>query len=119
MKNVVISVICGIVAFTASVSANDRSAFGLSPAACEDAVVHYLSQRVVDPRGINVALSGEPYAVTIKLRGGREVSGWAVRVRAKHRGHDGRYGAFKRYTVLFKNGRAIALKRDVDNVKRA
>ena len=92
--------------------------FDLSPSACEEAVSDYIKSRLDNPRGATVRMSGEPYKVMVKQRT-REVAAWAVDVRVKARLRSGSWSSPQHYTVIFKNGEAVALRGDLDNVSRA
>ncbi len=92
--------------------------FDLSPAACQDAVADYIASRLDNPRGAKVHMTSDPYKVMVRQRG-RDVAAWAVDVRVKARLPSGSWSGQQRYTVIFKNGSAVALRGDLDGVTRA
>ncbi|MCI5048589.1 MAG: hypothetical protein MRY59_13895 [Aquisalinus sp.] len=72
----------------------------------------YISTRLADDRGARYRVASQPYQVKAELRRGQPVDCWALDVRVRSDlGSAGR-GA-DTYTVLFHNGRAVALKRDL------
>ncbi|WP_306253148.1 hypothetical protein [Parvularcula sp. IMCC14364] len=72
----------------------------------------YISTRLADDRGARYRVSSKPYQVKAELRRGQSYDCWALDVRVRSDlGAAGR-GA-DRYTVIFHNGRAVALKRDL------
>lgn len=106
--------------FSAAVSlpvatANEGS-FGLSPEACIESVSYFMSDRLHDSRSARVSLDGTPYRVMVDLRGGRQVSAWAQDVHIKSRLPSGSWSNYQPYTVIFKNGRAIALESEVRGI---
>ena len=92
--------------------------FGLSPAACEDAVARYMDNRLSDPRSARIRVTGDPYKVMVSTRGRSDISAWAVDVLVKSRLPTGSWSGYQPYTVIFKNGRVIALERDLRDVVR-
>lgn len=106
-----------MMAFTAptGVIAGDDQ-FGLSPAACEEAVVHYLDDRLYDSRSARVHLSSDPYKVQVAMRGATEVSAWAVDILVKSRLPTGSWSSYQNYTVIFQDGAPVALESDVQSV---
>ena len=90
--------------------------FGLSPAACEEAVVHYLDDRLYDPRSARVQLSSDPYKVQVAMRGAKEASAWAVDILVKSRLPTGSWSGYQSYTVIFQNGAPVALESDFQSV---
>lgn len=101
----------------ASATASEDS-FGLSPEACEESVTHLMNDRLFDPRSARVRLDGEPYAVTVEMRGKSNVAAWAVDVRVKSRLPSGSWSGYMPYTVIFQDGVAVALESDVQRVTR-
>jgi len=90
--------------------------FGLTPAACEESVAYFLEDRLFDSRAARIELNGDPYKVTVDLRGGNEVDAWAQDVRVKSRLPSGSWSNYQPYTVIFQNGQAVALESDVADV---
>lgn len=101
------------------VHAGDPGEFGLTTAACEDAVVAYMQDRLYDPRAARVHLTSDPYQVVVSLRDGREVDAWAVDVRVRSRLPTGSWSGYQPYTVIFQNGVPVALEGDLPDVARA
>ena len=95
-----------------SAMAGDEN-FGLSPEACIESVSYFMSGRLYDSRSARINLNGNPYRVTVDMRGGGRTTAWAQNVRIKSRLPSGSWSNYQPYTVIFKDGRAIALESEV------
>lgn len=87
--------------------------FGLSPEACAESVSYFMVDRLYDSRSARVSLTGEPYRVMVDLRDGQQVTAWAQNVHIKSRLPSGSWSNQQPFTVIFKNGQAIALESEV------
>ena len=90
--------------------------FGLSPAACEESVAYFMEDRLYDSRSARIELDGDPYKVSVDLRGGQKVDAWAQDVLVKSRLPSGSWSNYQPYTVIFQNGQAVALESDVSDM---
>ncbi|MEO1150164.1 MAG: hypothetical protein AAFW83_04155 [Pseudomonadota bacterium] len=93
--------------------------FGPMPVNYEEGAETYIESRLSNARGARVEVLSSPYQVYSTLAGYEGLPCWAVDVRVKARQRSGGYGSYQRYTVLFHNGEAIALKSDARRVVRA
>ncbi|NHK26569.1 hypothetical protein FF098_001450 [Parvularcula flava] len=86
--------------------------FSAQPASYDSKAVNYIESRLSDSVGATVRQASQPYQVVAKLKGNKEYNCWAVDydVRADL-GRSSR-GAGT-YTVLFYNGKAVALTSDL------
>jgi hypothetical protein len=92
--------------------------FGPAPANYETAAQDYVSERLADPRSAQFQILGEPYQVFADLKGHERLACWAVDIRVRSRLPDGRIGGFVPQTVLFYEGRPVALRDDARRVAR-
>lgn len=86
--------------------------FSVQPASYETKAVNYIESRLSDSVGATVRQVSQPYQVMAKLKGNKDYECWAVdyNVRADL-GRSSR-GAGT-YTVLFYNGKPVALSSDL------
>ncbi len=83
-----------------------------STAKYEKAAEKYIGSRLSDPKGAQYRLMSKPYKVKAQLKRGKDYTCMAVDMRVKAKiGSPGR--GLDTYTVLFYNGRAVALERDL------
>lgn len=101
----------------AAVSAQ-TSGFGPMPVDYEQSASSYIEARLTNARGARIDVVSEPYQVYSSLSGYEGLACWAVDLRVKARLPSGSYGSYQRYTVLFLDGDAIALKGDARKVTR-
>lgn len=93
--------------------------FGAMPANYESAAQAYVSSRLADPHGARMKVVKGPYKAIAKFAGRGEQEVWAVDVRVRSRLPSGQVAGSAPYTIIFVNGRAVALKsdlRDLDKV---
>ena len=100
-------------AFSAAPATAQYDSFGLSPEACIDSVAYFLEDRLYDSRAARIELDSAPYRVMVEFRGGYETQAWAVDVLVKSRLPTGSWSNYQPYTVIFRDGEAIALESDV------
>lgn len=77
----------------------------------------YIESRLDDARGAKVQVISEPYRVIADIKGYEGLPGWGVDVRVKSRLPSGGYGVVP-YTVIFVDGRAVALDDDASDLTR-
>ena len=117
MKRYVMAIAASTALMGAAMSATAADdGFGLSPAACEEAVSYFLDDRLYDSRSARVQLSGDPYRVVVNMRSGDVATVWAVDVHVKSRLPSGSWSNYQPYTVIFHNGMAVGLESDFRNV---
>ena len=78
----------------------------------------YVQSRLADARGAKVQVVSEPYRVIADLEGYEGLPGWGVDIRLKSRMPSGATGGYVRYTVIFVEGRAVALDEDLSDLTR-
>ncbi|MEO0319503.1 MAG: hypothetical protein AAF199_01245 [Pseudomonadota bacterium] len=105
-----------LAAFNPAALARD---FGPMPVNYEESAESYIESRLSNARGARVQVLSAPYQVYSTLAGYDGLPCWAVDVRVRARLASGGYGSYQRYTVLFHDGEAIALKSDARKVTRA
>jgi len=119
MKKTLASIVIGVMVLgIAPLSSAFEGDFGLSPSACKAVVADYMDTRLIDPRSARVQLNGDPYQVLVNMRTGGVIEAWAVDVRVKSRLPSGSWSNYQPYTVIFQEGRAVALEDDVARLTR-
>jgi len=93
--------------------------YGGAPSNFQSEAIEYFETRLVDPRGAQIRFQGRPYRVTADLRGVNDAPCWAVDITAKVRRRESGWTGYQRYTVIFYQGRAVALASDVRDVTKA
>lgn len=78
----------------------------------------YVEGRLTDARGARVQIVSEPYRIATDVNGYSGVEGWGVDIKVKSRLPTGQYGGYVAYTVIFIDGRPVALGEDTDELAR-
>lgn len=78
----------------------------------------YIETRMDDARGARVKVVSEPYRVAADVGGYSGLEGWGVDVKARSRLPDGQYGGYVDYTVIFVDGRPVAICEDASELTR-
>lgn len=99
-------------------TAATASSFGPIPVNYESEAAAYVAERMGDPRGAKYEAVSEPYQVFADVSGYEGLPCWAVDLRVKSRLPSGGVG-MEILTVVFLEGRAIALKDDAQRLVRA
>jgi hypothetical protein len=98
------------------------SSFAGAIAPCPDdypvRAVDYIEARLDDARGAKVQVVSEPYRIIADIEGYEGLPGWGVDVRVKSRLPSGAFGGYVPYTVIFVDGRAVALDDDASGLTR-
>lgn len=117
MKKIFTAAVAGAFIIGSSPFAFAGDIFELSPVAYQQAAEDYMSERLTDPRSARYNLAGDPYKVQVDMRSG-EAEAWAVDILVKSRLPNGSWSNYQRYTVIFQDGTAVALKSDLAKVVR-
>ncbi|MEM9170510.1 MAG: hypothetical protein AAGC56_12760 [Pseudomonadota bacterium] len=112
MRKSLLIVLAAAAVSAASVPAVASGGHGSAPANYENDSARYLLSRMRSSRGARVEVLSQPYRVKVDVRGRRDVAAWAVDARVRAPGN-GASTRVQRFTVVFVNGRPIALRRDV------
>ncbi len=99
------------------VGANDAG-FDLSPSACKEVVSDFMDTRLTDSRSARVQLDSDPYKVMVDMRSADDIPAWAVDILVKSRLPSGSWSNYQPYTVIFQDGKAVALESEVVGVTR-
>ncbi|MEM8936128.1 MAG: hypothetical protein AAGC77_06950 [Pseudomonadota bacterium] len=86
---------------------------GPQPIGYEEEVKAYFAERLENPQGARYEFTGAPYPVQVDLGGYDNLECWAIDVRVRARIGAGTAGGFIPYTVVFYEGRPVALRIDV------
>ena len=106
-------------AMVCSVAGARAQDFGAAPANYQTDVKSYFVSRVAEPQGMRMKFSGRPYRVYADLRSIDDAPCWAVDFYASVKiENSGRSTRYQRYTVIFYQGRPVALKTDLPEVSR-
>jgi len=75
------------------------------------AALAYLQENFSQAEGAQLRGAGAPYRAQARING-LPWAGWAADVTVRAKMPNGRYSAFRPYTVLYQDGRAVALSQD-------
>ena len=116
----VITYLAAAIALSASVCTTSAIAsdFGPAPANFESAAEAYVTKRLSDPFAAQMRAVSDPYQVLVDLVGHDDLPCWAVDMRVKARLPAGDMSRAVPVTVLFYNGKPIALKEDAQHFAR-
>lgn len=106
----------GFAALAVLCSSALAASFGSVPVNYKSDVQSYVTDRLAVPQAARFQFRGDPYQVFASIGGYDNVPCWAVDVRVRARLADGSQGGFIAYTVLFLDGKAVALEEDVRRV---
>jgi hypothetical protein len=105
----------GIALYVSAAQAGDIAA---CPDDYSEQAVAYVESRLTDARGARIEIVSEPYRVAADVNGYSDVPGWGVDVRVKSRLPTGSFGGYVAYTVIFVDGRPVALGDDAATLER-
>lgn len=92
--------------------------FGPAPSDYQASAEAYVASRLDDAQGVRLQFLGDPYQVYADVAGYEDLPCWAVDVRIRAKLPNGTTGRYAPYTVLFLEGRAIALDEDARRLTR-
>ena len=86
------------------------------PVSYEQNAENYLNSRISDSRTARFKFSGKPYRVKADIQGHKDLDCWALDVKVKTRLPNNSWSRYMDYTVIFYEGRPVALESDVSKV---
>ena len=113
MKKLILGFVFAVTAMAfAPASWAGEAGHGAAPSNFETSAWNYMKSRLTDTRGAEYTLTRSPYPVMAELNRGKSYACWAVdmRVKSKMGRTTTTHGT---YTVLFYNGRPVALEEDL------
>lgn len=111
LKNTIKTALVGAACFVALPMMSAFAGSNAIPASYDAKAENYIESRLSETRGASIRQASQPYLVKARLDGSKEYECWAVDYDV--RADLGRSRGAGTYTVLFYNGRAVALSSDL------